>query len=279
MAFSCLYIALVNMAIDTHIYYLPFYFQAVKSTSASTSGVRLLPYLISVFTTALVSGTLITTLGPYVPFMTFGALILTAGCALIQTLQLHSTEAQWFGYEVLTGIGFGTAFQIPYTAVQVVLSDSDLPIGNALIVFFQALGGALAVSIGQNVLSNTLLKQLQRIPQIDPAAVIKAGATGLSSSSVVAAAGEGDSPAVLELVRKAYGVALQRTYVLPIVAAGVAFCCSLGMENRSVKKKKKESKDDGEGEGKGMGIEGEKKSRKSLSLGRLFQRQKKRESV
>ena len=168
------------MAIDTHIYYLPFYFQAVRTTTASTSGVRLLPYLISVFTTALVSGALITKTGRYAPFMTLGATILTAGCALVSTLQPHSTEPQWFGYEVVTGIGFGTAFQIPYTAVQVVLSAEDLPIGNALVVFFQALGGALAVSIGQNVLSNTLLQQLKRhLPQIDAKAVVAAGATGL----------------------------------------------------------------------------------------------------
>ena len=233
MIFSCLYIAFVNMAIDTHIYYLPFYFQAVKGTSAEKSGVRILPYLISIFTTALVTGTLVTTSGYYVPFMALGAAILTAGCALIQTLKPHSTEAQWFGYEVLTGIGFGTAFQIPYSAVQVVLSPDDLPIGNALIVFSQALGGALAVSIGQNVLSNTLLQQLRHIPQIDAAAVVAAGATNLSTSIA------NMPPALLDAVRAAYAVALDRTYVLPIAAGGVAFLVSLGMENRSVKKKKK----------------------------------------
>lgn len=233
IAFGCLYIGFVNMAIDTHIYYLPFYFQAVKGTTAEGSGVRILPYLISVFTTALVTGTLITTFGHYVPFMTLGACILTAGCALIQTLRLHSTEAQWFGYQVLTGIGFGTAFQIPYSAVQVVLLPDDLPVGNALVVFFQSLGGALAVSIGQNVLSNVLLRQLERVPQIDASSVIAAGATNLSASIASI------PPALLESVRAAYSVALSRTYVLPIAAGAVAVFCSLGMENRTVKKKKR----------------------------------------
>ena len=265
MAFSCLYIAFVNMAIDTHIYYLPFYFQAVKNTSASGSGVRILPYLISVFTTALVTGTLITTCGYYVPFMTLGALILTAGCTLIQTLRVHSSEAQWFGYQVLTGIGFGTAFQIPYSAVQVVLPPDDLPIGNALIVFFQALGGALAVSIGQNVLSNTLLRQLEQIPQINAAGVIAAGATNLSASIASI------PPALLESVRAAYSVALSRTYVLPIAAGGVAFFCSFGMENRTVKKEKKMKEERETVE------TGEKKKKRSLR--RLFQRGHKDQSL
>ena len=251
------------MAIDTHIYYLPFYFQAVRHTSASASGVRLLPYLIAVFTTALVSGALITkaTRGYYLPFLTLGAAILTAGCALISTLRPQSTEPQWFGYEVLTGIGFGMSFQIPYSAVQVVLSPEDLPIGNALIVFFQALGGALAVGIGQNVLSNTLLQQLkQKLPQLDASAVVAAGATNVGESVASVS-----SPALVEGVRDAYSLALSRTYILPIVAAGVAVLVSLGVENRSVKK----------AEGKGMekegGVEGEKTGEK-LRVGRLFRR-------
>ena len=37
----------VNIAIDTHIYYLPFYFQAVKGTSAQGSGIHILPYSVS----------------------------------------------------------------------------------------------------------------------------------------------------------------------------------------------------------------------------------------
>lgn len=239
MAFSCLYIGFVNMAIDTHIYYLPFYFQAVKGTTAEGSGIRILPYLVSVFTTALVTGTLITTFGYYVPFMSLGALVLTAGCALIQTLHVQSSEGQWFGYQVLTGIGFGMAFQIPYSAVQVVLSPDDLPVGNALVVFFQALGGALAVSIGQNVLSNVLLRQLERLPQINASGVIAAGATNLSAGIA------NIPPALLEPVRAAYSFALSRTYILPIAAGGVAFFCSLGMENRTVKKKIKSETEEG----------------------------------
>lgn len=82
------------MAIDKHIYYLPFYFQAVKGTTAEGSGIPILPYLVSVFTTALVTGTLITTFGYYLPLITLGASVLTAGYALTQTLHLHSTIGQ-----------------------------------------------------------------------------------------------------------------------------------------------------------------------------------------
>ena len=109
--------------------------------------------------------------------MWLGASILTVGCGLIQTLHATSSTAHWFGYEVLTGIGFGMAFQIPYTVVQVVLPAKDLAVGNALIVFFQALGGALAVSIGQNILSKTLLTELTKFDSEDAARIVAAGAS------------------------------------------------------------------------------------------------------
>ncbi|KAL9582991.1 MAG: hypothetical protein Q9212_002972 [Teloschistes hypoglaucus] len=204
LAFSCIFVAAVNMAIDTHIYYLPFYFQAVKNTSAQGSGTRLLPYLISVFTTAFATGVLITTFGYYVPLMWLGAALLTVGCGLIQTLDVQSPEAHWFGYQVLTAIGFGMAFQIPYTAAQVVLPAEDLAMGNALIVFFQALGGALAISIGQNVLSSSLHRELARVPQVDPRQVITEGATRIGSSV---------PPELMDTVRAAYSVALSRKTV------------------------------------------------------------------
>ncbi|KAL8798266.1 MAG: hypothetical protein Q9182_006812 [Xanthomendoza sp. 2 TL-2023] len=226
LAFSCIFVAAVNMAIDTHIYYLPFYFQAVKNTSAQGSGTRLLPYLISVFTTAFATGVLITTFGYYVPLMWLGAALLTVGCGLIQTLDVQSPEAHWFDYQVLTGIGFGMAFQIPYTAAQVVLPAEDLAKGNALIVFFQALGGALAISIGQNVLSSSLHRELARVPQVDPNQVITEGATRMVSSVPLE---------LRDTVRAAYSVALSHTYILPIAAGGLAFCCSFAVEHRSVK--------------------------------------------
>ncbi|KAI4276078.1 MAG: hypothetical protein LQ337_002746 [Flavoplaca oasis] len=229
LACSCIFVALVNMAIDTHIYYLPFYFQAVQNTSAQGSGTRLLPYLISVFTTALATGILITTLGYYAPLMWLGAALLTIGCGLIQTLHIGSPTVHWFGYQVLTGIGFGMAFQIPYTAAQVVLPAEDLPMGNALVVFFQALGGALAISIGQNVLSSSLHSQLAQLPQVDPKQIINDGATRIVSSVV---------PELRDAVRVAYSVALSRTYILPIAAGGLAFLVSLGVEHRTVKQRK-----------------------------------------
>ncbi|KAI9872562.1 MAG: hypothetical protein M1830_001480 [Pleopsidium flavum] len=179
--------------------------------------------------TAVVSGSCITALGYYVPFMWLGAALLTVGSALLHTLHVESGPGQWIGYQLLTGIGFGMAFQIPYSALHVVLSAEDLPTGNALIVFFQAFGGTLAVSIGQNILSNSLVQRLEGVPQVDPAAIVTAGATNIGAAV---------SPELVGVVIEAYSYALSRTFILPIAGSGMAFLCSLGMEWRTIGKRK-----------------------------------------
>ena len=179
VAAGCCFTCFLNMAIDTHIYYLPFYFQAVKGRSASNSGVRILPYLATMIVTAVCSGASISALGHYVPFMWLGAALLTVGSALLHRLNINSGADQWVGFQLLSGIGFGMAFQIPYSSLHVVLSDEDIATGNALVVFFQALGGALAVSIGQNVLSSSLLRQLELTPQLDAGRIATTGATNI----------------------------------------------------------------------------------------------------
>jgi hypothetical protein len=47
-----------------------------------------------------------------------GALIMTAGMALIYILDVDSTKAKYIGAEVLFGFGIGLCNQVPMTAVQ-----------------------------------------------------------------------------------------------------------------------------------------------------------------
>lgn len=120
--------------------------------------------------------------------------------------------------------------QIPFIAVQVVLDEKDMPIGNAVAIFFNTLGGAISISIAQNIFSNTLLKQLPLdAPGVNPLKVVNAGATHIRE--VVAKA---QLPGVLT----AFDKAITTAFILPIAVAGLAFLSSLLMEWRSVKGKK-----------------------------------------
>ena len=80
---------------------------------------------------------------------------MVAGSALIYTLTVQGGPAEWIGYQLLTGIGYGIGFPVPFIAVQVVLEADDIPTGNVLTIFLQARGCALTCSIAQNIFSGT----------------------------------------------------------------------------------------------------------------------------
>lgn len=209
--------------------FLPFYFQAVKGTSAEGSGIRTIPYLVSNTLASIVVGGIITWTGHYVPFLWAGSAIFAAGCGVLYSLQVDDGPAKWIGYQLLPGIGAGACIQIPFISVQVVLNSKDMPVGNALTIFFNSLGGALSISIAQNLFSNTLLQKLQeQIPGILPLEIIAAGATHVR---------EATPPQYLDIVLGAYNSAVTKAFILPIAVSCLAFFCSLTYEWKTIKGK------------------------------------------
>ena len=222
--------AFLAMGLYTHLYYLPFYFQAVQGTSAEGSGIRTIAYLVSMTVASIMVGGAVTSVGYYVPFTWVGTAMFTIGAGLIYTLRVDTISPKWIGYQILTGFGMGMSVQIPFIAVQVVLNKKDMPIGNATPIFFNSLGGSIAISVAQNIFSNKLMTEIPiYAPGVNPAVVIQAGATYIRS--VV-------TPAQLPGVLEAYDVALTSAYIFAIGSGCVAFLCSFLFEWKSVKGQK-----------------------------------------
>jgi hypothetical protein len=138
----------------------------------------------------------------------------------------------WIGYQILAGIGAGACVQIPFTAIQAVLSKKDMPTGNAIIIFFNSLGSAMSIPIAQNIFSNTLIKEIPKCTTgIDPAKIIAAGATHIR---------EVTPKNQLAGVLTAYNTAVTRSFIVSIACAGLAFLCSLLFEWKSIKEKRSE---------------------------------------
>ena len=110
------------------------------------------------------------------------------------------------------------------------LQYTSLTLLDALTIFFNSLGGALAISIAQNIFSNTLAQELVKLaPSLNPATIIAAGATHVADVT---------PPALLPAVLQAYDIAVTRAYTLSIATGCIAFICSFFMEWKSVKGKK-----------------------------------------
>jgi MFS family permease len=219
----------LGSAFLSSIYYLPIWFQAVKSASPVRSGVMNLPLLVSNVVASIISGIVVTMLGYYAPFMLLASVITPISYGLLTTFHPYTPHQTWIGYQILAGFGIGFGVQQPLIAVQVVLDIADVPTGTALMVFMQILGGALFVSVDQNVFSNKLVQYVaEYAPSVNPAVVLGAGATGIKQ-----AVDSADIPGVL----LAYNDAITQTFVVGAAMAGISIIGSLLVEWKSVKGK------------------------------------------
>ncbi|KAG7097372.1 hypothetical protein E1B28_004722 [Marasmius oreades] len=209
------------------VYFIPIWFQAIKGTSAVGSGIDSLPMILSVVVASLVSGGIISVTGYYTPWMILGSILASIGAGLISTFKPDTTTGAWIGFQIIYGAGIGSGMQQPLMAAQTVLPLVDVPSGTAIIVFMQTIGGAIFISIAQNVFTNKLVSGvLKNAPGIDPGLVVGAGATGIKNAI---------PQEHFSAVVSAYNLALVNAFYVATAMSCLTFVASLAVEWRSVK--------------------------------------------
>lgn len=209
------------------VYFLSIWFQAVKNSTAVHAGIMQLPLILGLVCSSIPSGILTKKIGYYTSFMILGSTITPIGMGLISTWQVNTSSARWIGYQFIAGFGTGLSMQSPALAAQIVLANKDVPIGTAIVMFAQPLGGTVFISVANNLFDSRLAKGLATISQdVDPAAIIASGASDLKS--IV-------DPSFLPLVLQKYNDALRGPFYLATALAAATMLGSACMEWRSVK--------------------------------------------
>ncbi|KAK4234362.1 major facilitator superfamily domain-containing protein [Achaetomium macrosporum] len=219
----------INCGMYIYVYFLPIWFQAVLGVSPVDSGIRLLPVMLSMVVGSIFSGALNSKIGYYTPVGIVGSCIMIVGAGLLTTFQVDTGSGKWIGYQVLYGFGMGSCFQVPNLAVQTALPPQDVPVGLALMFFGSLIGSTVFVSVGENVLSNQLVKRMTGLPGFDVQLVTSGGATALLDSIAPNARGAA-------LV--AYNAALRDVFLVGLIVTCLAVLGTFTLEWLSVKKDK-----------------------------------------
>ncbi|TQW12045.1 major facilitator superfamily transporter [Cordyceps javanica] len=163
------------------MYYLPIWFQAIKGASAVSSGLMLLPTVLSVVVAAIFSGIVISRAGYYAPFYIASSILSPIGAGLMCTFTTSTRKGMWIGSQILFGFGTGLGVQQHLNVVQTVLERSDIAQGSAAVMLVRFLGSTIFIPIAQNVFIRDLASKLAALPGVDTETVIKGGATELRS--------------------------------------------------------------------------------------------------
>lgn len=188
-----------------------------------------LPAILGLVIFSIVSGGLVTIFGYYTPFMLISSMLMAMGAGFLTTLDVESNPACWIGYQFLFGAGVGSGIQQTLIAIQIVLPAEDVPIGTAIMMFTQTLGGALFISVGQTVFSNQLQKNLSiAVPDLDVGIVLRTGATELKNTL---------QPNYIAGVLYAYNQTLTQTFYVSVATASLSIAGAAFVQWKSMRGK------------------------------------------
>lgn len=209
-------------------YFIPLFFQALKNFSPISSGLATLPSILSLVIGIILAGGLVQRFGYPAPFMIVSAVLSSIGAGLITTWKIEVGKNMWIGYQVLFGFGMGLGMQQATMSAQVVLPRVDAPTGVSLMVFGQNLGGAVFISVAQNVFTDALASKLSAIPgvNLDKAMIVQMGATKIKEMVPME---------LLQVVLQSYRAAIRNAFYVGLAMACVSMVGAVAVEWRSVK--------------------------------------------
>jgi EmrB/QacA subfamily drug resistance transporter len=147
---------ILGFAMFGSIIFVPLYLQIVKGATPTRSGLLMLPMMVGIIATSIISGRMISKIGRYKWFPVGGTALMSAGLLLFVGLSVNTSIWLAFLYMLIVGVGLGLSMQPLILAVQNVLDPADMGAGTATATFFRSLGGAVGVAALGAVLSNKL---------------------------------------------------------------------------------------------------------------------------
>lgn len=189
-----------------------------------------LPMILGLVIVSMVCGGAVTAIGYYTPFMLLSSVLMAIGAGLLTTFETDTNHSKWIGYQFLFGAGVGFGMQQTLVAVQTALPAADVAIGTAIMMFSQTLGGALFISVAQNIFTNQLGRNLRAaVPDLDPRLVLQVGATELKNVL---------PHQFLKGALVAYNQTLTQTFYVSVACASASILGAVWVEWKSMKGKK-----------------------------------------
>jgi EmrB/QacA subfamily drug resistance transporter len=144
------------------IVFIPLFVQGVIGSSATRSGVALIPFMLGWAVTSLISGHLISRTGRYRAFPIGGTAVVLLGFWLLTRMDAGTSNLVVIADMSVIGLGMGLTYQTYVLAVQNTVPSSELGIATASVQFFRSIGAVFSVAALGAILNARLATELPR---------------------------------------------------------------------------------------------------------------------
>jgi len=199
--------------------YLPLFMQVVNGASPTVSGLRLLPMVLGLLLTSILSGQLISRLGRYKIFPIIGTALMTVGLFLLSRMNEQTSLLTESLSMLVLGLGLGLVFQVLVIAVQNAVDYCNLGAATSDATFFRSIGGSFGTAVFGAIFSNQLAGHLSSLASTLPPGVKLSAAEGVASLRLL-------PPAVQAEVIHAYALSLSTVFLVAVPIAALAFVLS-----------------------------------------------------
>jgi len=157
---------------------LPLYLQVVKGDSATSAGLKLIPFMIGIVSMSITSGKLISKHGHYKRYPIIGLTLMTIGISLLTLLDESTPFWEVSIYAILIGAGLGFSMQTIVIALQNSVDFRDMGVATSANTFFRSIGATIGVALFGTVYSSRLTHflpiEVDKLQASNPAALIGA---------------------------------------------------------------------------------------------------------
>jgi len=206
------------------VFFLPVYFQAVRSYSPARSGVALLPQSLVAIPGAAISAVALSRWGKFKLLHLSGFALFTVGMGLLSLLKQNSSVAEWVGFQCLVAVGAGIVLNTLLPSFQAPIEEADQAAATAAWCFIRSFGNVWGVAIPAVIFNNRFDHFAYQISDPEARQLFTNGhAYQYASSSFIDSYHEN----VGDEIRGVYGKALQVVFQAATAFAGLAFLLAL----------------------------------------------------
>ncbi|KAJ5165835.1 hypothetical protein N7492_006131 [Penicillium capsulatum] len=150
------------ISVHTIMFNAPLYFQAVKLTSPTDSGLRLVAASIAVTVSSVGTGFLITWSKRLKPTIILGGVCMFLGGLAVSSMSIHTSQAIAMLCIAFSSLGQGFSFPSLMVSILATSKQDDQAVATTTLGLARNLGSVMGVAISSWIFQNTLVYELDR---------------------------------------------------------------------------------------------------------------------